>query len=348
MLVHQEYGCERIYGEYKQNIGTNNNTNINRHRQDHLNENDTHIIRLVVISDTHNRHKAMTKLLPPPPPDASSSILIHCGDFADRGNRLHVRSFCRWLSRVPSSKQNERDENYELPGLPRHYRHVIVVNGNHDVARPPAPEIDLRAEFRKCNQVLQTRGIDRQVYFLDDQCVTLPNEGLTLCGTSWESSVRGNYERAFATNKDDGCGGARAPDVMISHLVPYFSAHHRKQIKPLHHDDAIDFRAWVGSRELLSAATQRQVPLVLSGHVHWGRGAVFLPRQEEINNLNNDGQDHPPFTGTWFVNAASTKPGIGSVSGHSDQSREVTAPVVIDYDVRNRRVVHLSCPKHRS
>ena len=81
-------------------------------------------VRLVVLSDTHNRHEEMGKYLLPLLPttttptsnttsvDPNNVILIHCGDFADRGNLQHVQSFCHWLS------------SYKLPS---YYKEIVII-----------------------------------------------------------------------------------------------------------------------------------------------------------------------------------------------------------------------------
>ena len=45
------------------------------------------IVRIIVISDTHGEHEMLTHMLPP-----AGDILIHCGDFANKGNKQDVYS----------------------------------------------------------------------------------------------------------------------------------------------------------------------------------------------------------------------------------------------------------------
>ena len=278
----------------------------------------SNLVRLVILSDTHNRHKAVHKLLPPPDKQNNNtpSILLHCGDFADRGSLQHVRSFCRWLS---------RDES-QYPALPLHFQHVVLVDGNHDRARPPAPVIDLSKEFAKCNQKIQENGIQRQVHFLQDDSVVL--HGLKIHGVSWKSVENDDFSALLQQEQK--------PDVLLSHLGPYFSKQERKVAVGLDTKRDIDFRKWRGSRALTEAANSLDISLVLSGHVHWGRGAVFLPPNEDNNN----------DTGSWFINAASTKPGYKKYDRSSVGQQQVTPPVIVYYDTQKRRVAHLSCPPH--
>jgi predicted phosphohydrolase len=62
-------------------------------------------IRLVCISDTHNRHKKIA--LP------AGDILVHAGDLSGHGEPKEIAAFGKWLA-----------------GLP--YRHKVVIAGNHD------------------------------------------------------------------------------------------------------------------------------------------------------------------------------------------------------------------------
>lgn len=315
----------------KNNDNNNDNRHFYHHRYHH------HLVRLVVLSDTHNRHKAVHKLLPPRDPNHAPSVLLHCGDFADRGSLQHVRSFCQWLSRPD--------------GLPLHFQHVVVVDGNHDRAKPPATSgataIDLPAEFAKCNQKIQQYGIQRQVHFLQDSSVLLFGGLLHIYGASWSSAVCDDYS-TLAASSTTLTTTHRSVDVLLSHMIPYFSAQERHvAVGPPHPNDdtsCIDFQKWKGSRALTSAALHSFIPLVCCGHVHWGRGAVYIPPRYG-SNPNDD--SHGTTTGTWFVNASTTKPGYTKYDDESvDPTTQVTAPVIIYYDLHQRCVVHMSCPPH--
>lgn len=275
------------------------------------------LVRLVVLSDTHNQHEAVQTLLPGKKNEDSSvsaSILIHCGDFADRGNVFHVRSFCRWLAR------------HNIFG----FDHVVVIDGNHDHVRRPssaAPSIDLKIEFAKCNAKLHEKygsGVlldsSQRVHFLQDSSVQLA--GLHIYGLSYKTVAADKVAAEMFRQEEE----SSLPDVVLSHVGPYVTAAHATTT--FHHGSVVPWDAWRGgSRSLLEAlqAYRPSIPLVLCGHVHWGRGALYLPRSN-----------------TWCVNASTTKPTRTTVQ---DNSR-VTAPVIIDYDTQNRRVVRLSCPPH--
>ncbi|MDN3596255.1 metallophosphatase domain-containing protein [Zunongwangia endophytica] len=62
-------------------------------------------MRLVSISDTHNKHEALSI------PDAD--VIVHCGDFTEAGSEKETLDFLEWLSAQP-------------------YQHKILIAGNHD------------------------------------------------------------------------------------------------------------------------------------------------------------------------------------------------------------------------
>jgi Icc-related predicted phosphoesterase len=69
--------------------------------------------RIVVISDTHNKHRAL-KI-----PDGD--ILIHAGDLTDMGELPDVADFNDWLGTLP-------------------HEHKLVIAGNHDFCFQNEPE----------------------------------------------------------------------------------------------------------------------------------------------------------------------------------------------------------------
>jgi len=64
-------------------------------------------ISIVVISDTHNKHKLLKNL-----PEAD--IIIHCGDMTSMGYEHEIINFMKWYSNL------------------NQYNHKIIIAGNHD------------------------------------------------------------------------------------------------------------------------------------------------------------------------------------------------------------------------
>ena len=63
------------------------------------------VIRIVLISDTHNLHRTLHM--------PEGDILVHAGDFTNNGTQKEIKDFDTWLA-----------------GLD--YQHKILVPGNHD------------------------------------------------------------------------------------------------------------------------------------------------------------------------------------------------------------------------
>ena len=94
-------------------LRNNNNNNITRFNS----QNSTNIIRLVVISDTHGNHRLLETKLPSSSSgrhDDDNIILIHCGDFCNKGSINDAKDFAKWITNL------------------RGYKAKIIIDGNHD------------------------------------------------------------------------------------------------------------------------------------------------------------------------------------------------------------------------
>ena len=88
-------------------------------------------IRLLQISDTHNRHNELTNL-----PEAD--IIIHCGDFTEQGTEKETLDFLNWFLELP-------------------HMHKIFVTGNHDLCLWDAEGIE---DLPENIHFLQDRGCE--------------------------------------------------------------------------------------------------------------------------------------------------------------------------------------------
>jgi Icc-related predicted phosphoesterase len=100
-------------------------------------------LSLVIISDTHNKHKHLSKL-----PEAD--VIIHCGDMTSMGYDHEIANFMKWFSKLEQ------------------YKHKICIAGNHDWL------------FEK-NNILAKELIPDNVIYLEDREVVL--EGVKFYGT---------------------------------------------------------------------------------------------------------------------------------------------------------------------
>lgn len=88
-------------------------------------------LRILQISDTHNRHRQLTNL-------PAADVIVHCGDFTDNGTEEEVFDFLNWFIELP-------------------YAHKIFITGNHDLCLWDAEEIE---ELPDNVHFLQDRGCE--------------------------------------------------------------------------------------------------------------------------------------------------------------------------------------------
>jgi len=133
-------------------------------------------IRIVCISDTHNLHE----LIELPPGD----ILIHCGDFCNKGNLFGVRKFVKYFCSLPQ------------------YKHKLVIPGNHETLP------DLISKFFPKNS---------NCHFLLNSSITL--EGITFYGARFKPA----WILFFGSDKMAQEYWGHIPedvDILITHQPP--------------------------------------------------------------------------------------------------------------------------------
>jgi Icc-related predicted phosphoesterase len=91
-------------------------------------------MRVVVISDTHNKHAKVE--LP------EGDVLVHCGDATGRGREKEIAKFITWFEAQP-------------------HEYKILIAGNHDWL------------FQKDPLVAQALVMDRGIFYLEDSSVVI-------------------------------------------------------------------------------------------------------------------------------------------------------------------------------
>lgn len=110
-LAHEGFSPSRIFGEMSAKVaealwlGGSDSSSAQSKLPPTVNTSDVDGVRIVCISDTHNKHRDLQV------PDGD--ILIHAGDFTLFGKVEHAHDFNEWLGTLP-------------------HKHKIVVNGNHE------------------------------------------------------------------------------------------------------------------------------------------------------------------------------------------------------------------------
>lgn len=112
-----------------------------------ISEDEDNLIKVVMISDTHGKHRELDNTLP------DGDILIHAGDFSTRYNIEDAIDFNEWLGTLP-------------------HRYKIVVNGNHDSPICVPVPISHRVPWSK-----ETSAILSNAILLSDSSVKLEIPG---------------------------------------------------------------------------------------------------------------------------------------------------------------------------
>jgi len=137
---------------------------------------------LVIISDTHNKHKRLSKL-------PAADVIIHCGDFTSVGYEHEIQNFMKWYSSL------------------NQYMYKIFIAGNHDWL------------FER-NNLLAKSLIPENIIYLEDSGIEI--KGIKFYGTpvskpfcNWAfnrpEEKLAQYWQAIPDNTD----------VLITHTPPY-------------------------------------------------------------------------------------------------------------------------------
>lgn len=188
--------------------------------------------RIVLISDTHDRHDRMRV----PVPDGD--ILIHAGDATMMGRVNEVAAFGAWFRALP-------------------HRHKIFVAGNHDwmFERKPALAKDLLLRG--------LGGLGTGVTYLQDSEATV--EGLRVWGSPWQPRF---FDWAFNLDRGPAIKEKwdlipEGLDILITHGPPMGVL---DQINPVLGGERL------GCEELAQAVERTRPRLHVFGHIHGGYG----------------------------------------------------------------------------
>eukprot|EP00644_Phytophthora_capsici_P016078 jgi/Phyca11/8442/fgenesh1_pm.PHYCAscaffold_28_\ len=212
------------------------------------NQNGT--LRVVCISDTHAKHRNLKHI-----PDGD--ILLHCGDFTNRGTHDEIRDFNDWLVTLP-------------------HKHKIVIAGNHDVCMDPvAYDQHWNKAFRHkvYNDPSQSRVLLTNCTYLEDSSRVI--EGVKIYGSPVTPPIPGrpgafNVARGSADQKH----WAKVPtdvDILVTHGPPTGIL------------DTTFTNLHVGSEALMEVVTRIRPSFHVFGHIHEAYGATRVEKTVFVN-----------------------------------------------------------------
>ncbi|CAJ1403538.1 unnamed protein product [Effrenium voratum] len=201
--------------------------------------------RFVCFSDTHGRH---ARISPEHIPEAD--VLLHAGDFSDRGELEQVRSFAQWLKDYPAKEK-------------------VVIAGNHDLS---FHEAYCLAKMKKTSMCAEAKAaLAGSCIYLEDELVEVL--GYKIYGSPWQPEF---CDWAFNLPRGEALAKvwAKIPDT-----VDILMTHGPAQGILDHCNSGLH----AGCEDLLTAIKQREIPVHVSGHIHEGYGCTEVGKTLFIN-----------------------------------------------------------------
>jgi len=205
-------------------------------------------MKLVLISDTHNRHKHLTSkgmgdILP------EGDILIHSGDLTGVGDKVEVLNVLKWFKEVAS----------------RYTYGIVFIAGNHDRCFDP--------KFNQEDKTKKPKWLEEEINNLPSNIDYLENSDVTINGLKiWGSPVTPWFHGdSWAFNEH------RGPDIWnvwdkIPNDADVIVTHGPVAYKL---DYIPSQNVYVGCEELRNAVTRVNPIMHVSGHIHEGYGYEY-------------------------------------------------------------------------
>ena len=200
-------------------------------------------IRITFISDTHNKHKQVTSLLP------GGDLLLHAGDLTSMGYQHEIQSFCSWFDKLND------------------YDHKVFIAGNHDWG--------FQDNTEKIMEIVNSyKWID---YLQDNMILVGENYGemIKIWGSPWQPEF---YDWAFNLPRE-GKELKEKWDLIPSDvdiLITHGPAHG-------YLDRVIGGWENLGCELLAEAIKAKKPKIHVCGHIHSGYGYIFDGDTHYIN-----------------------------------------------------------------
>jgi Icc-related predicted phosphoesterase len=200
-------------------------------------------VKLVCISDTHNKHRQI-KI-----PDCD--ILISAGDYSSKGYDREIIDFYKWL--------NEQNAN-----------HIVSIQGNHELGWEANPEKCKKLALEHCPAV----------HLLEDQSINI--EGINIYGSAYTpyfydwayNAGRTITEAAHYRKPFIGDIWAKIPEntnILVTHGPAYGI------LDELTYIDGTPKGQFVGCVELGKRINElKELDLHICGHIHCAHGQKHI------------------------------------------------------------------------
>jgi Icc-related predicted phosphoesterase len=201
-------------------------------------------LRITFISDTHNKHKQLTSLLP------GGDLIVHAGDLSSLGYKHEIENFCTWFNKL---------ENYD---------HKVFIAGNHDWGFQEDSE-----------KIMETVNSYKGIDYLQDGMVSVGGENyegmVKIWGSPWQPEFCNwafNLPRRGKDLKEKWGMIPSDTDILITHGPAYGYV-----------DRVIGMSENLGCELLAEEIKVKKPKIHVCGHIHSGYGYVFDGDTHYIN-----------------------------------------------------------------
>ncbi len=203
-------------------------------------------MRIIAISDTHNKHNLLNKDLEALN-TGEPTIIIHAGDLTTRGAKYDVYAFINWFAKLP-------------------FTYKVFIAGNHDFwfeTEGKQHDEDLQETLKYCKELGVTYLLDQEVEI----------EGFRIYGSPWQPEF---YNWAFNVPRGEAIAQKwinipSGLDVLVTH-GPVFGIL----------DDTYNGMR-VGCEELYKKVMEVKPRVHICGHIHYGYGVSMKEHTVFIN-----------------------------------------------------------------
>jgi Icc-related predicted phosphoesterase len=216
-------------------------------------------MKICCISDTHNMHRELDDFFSAENVRRNCiDVVVHAGDFTDKGTYGEVEAFVEWFSNLP-------------------IKHKVLIAGNHEITldshrynRAPATFLPDEADRHRADETLDLllrAHLKGRLYYLENDSVVI--EGVKFYGSPFSVTppFKNQVPWGFQYNETVLAKVWEAipadVDVLVTHTPPKGVMDSYKKLQR-------------GSASLLEVLPKLDLSLHVFGHVHAQRGAKVV------------------------------------------------------------------------
>ena len=236
-------------------------------------------MRITFISDTHSKHRQITKDLP------GGDLLIHAGDMSSMGYKREIEDFCKWFDGI------------------NNYDHKVFIAGNHDWGFINQIQLSLTGEAEVPDETQQILNSYKTFDYLFDSEVLLSateKDGtekyrVNVYGSPWQPEFYNwafNLPRRGENLKSVWERIPETTDILVTH-GPAYGFVDTVYYRPAEH---------LGCELLTERIGIIKPKIHVCGHIHTGYGHFFDGTTHYINAAVLDERymyTQEPLTADW-------------------------------------------------